>query len=117
MSLNNNSYLSEDEHNDTHSSFSFEKKDEDYISISSETKCENIDLNMIIDNNLESILVPSTDKKTHESQPKMKLRNNSIFKINLMPYLEKDINNIIKNMNINEETNKFLSLNIKTTLK
>ena len=115
MSLNNNSYLFEDEHNDTHSSFSFEKKDEDYISLSSETKCENIDLNMIIDNNLESILVPNTDKKTHEIQPKMKLRNNSIFKINLMPYLEKDINNIIKNMNISEEMKKYLFLNVDET--
>ena len=114
MSLNNNSYLFEDEHNDTHSSFSFEKKDEDYISISSETKCENIDLNMIIDNNLESILVPN-EKKTNETEPKIKLNNNSIFKINLMPYLEKDINNIIKNMNTSEGTKKYLFLNVDET--
>ena len=28
----------------------------------------------------------------------------SIFKVNKMPFLEKDINNLIKKMNIDEET-------------
>ena len=50
-----------------------------------------------------------------QSEPKIKLNNNSIFKINLMPYLEKDINNIIKNMNTSEGTKKYLFLNVDET--
>jgi len=69
MSLNNNCNLFEDHHSnsDTYSLFSFEKKDEDYTSISSEKNVKNIDLNMTIDNNLESILVPN-EKKTNETE-------------------------------------------------
>ena len=111
MFLNYNSNLFEDEYKFTCPLFDFGKKDEDYISISPDKDFENIDLNMIIDNNLENIYVSNTDKKTNEAEPKMKQRNNSLFKINLMPYLEKDINNIIKNMNISEEKKKYLLLN------
>jgi len=54
-------------------------------------------------------------KLMKQSEPKIKLNNNSIFKINLMPYLEKDINNIIKNMNTSEGTKKYLFLNVDET--
>ena len=115
MSLNNNSNLLEDEYKDTSPLFNFEKEDEDYINIFSEKELENIDLNMTIDKNLEYIIASNIEKKTNEIEPKIKSQNYSIFKIDLMPFLEKDINNIIKNMNISEEMKKYLFLNVDET--
>lgn len=69
-----------------------------------------IDLNMHINSYMEDILKPD-DKKTNEGEIDGKSKYNSIFKINKMPYSERDINAIIKKMNINEEMKHLLILN------
>lgn len=100
MNYINNLYLTEYEYTDNCSLFNFEKKDDNYINLSSQKNFANIDLNKNLDNNFGSIMIPNTEKKTIETDLKKKFKNNLIFKINQMPYLEKDINDIIKIMNI-----------------
>ena len=112
MSFIKNCNSIENEYSDTCSLFNTENKENDDFSISSEKSLKNRDLNMSIDNNFKDIMITNTKKNTKEINPKMKLKNHLIFKINKMPYLEKDINNIVKIMNINEEAKNFLSLNV-----
>jgi hypothetical protein len=88
-------YLSNDENNDD---FSLLNLDD----CSSEKNTEILDLDNISNSFIESIIKPIIEKTIIEKP---------IFKINSMPFLEKDINKIIKKMNINEETKIFLFLN------
>ena len=79
--------------------------DEDYASIYS----GNIELNIINDNSFRYILTPAKNK-TNKAEEKEKSDNNPIFNIKIFPFLENDINNIIKTININEEKKKLLFL-------
>ena len=59
---------------------------------------------------IKTIIKPYT-RKRKEADLDGKFECASIFKVNKMPFLEKDINNLIKKMNIDEETKKLLYLN------
>ena len=89
-------YLSNDENNDD--DFSLLNLND----CSSEKNTEILDLDNISNSFIEIIIKPTIEKTIIEKP---------IFKINSMPFLEKDINKIIKKMNINEETKIFLFLN------
>ena len=82
MNYINNLYLTEDEYTDNCSLFNFQKKDDNYINLSSQKNFANIDLNKNLDNNFGSIMIPNTEKKTIETELKKKFKNNLIFKIN-----------------------------------
>ena len=59
---------------------------------------------------IKTIIKPYA-RKRKEADLDGKFECASIFKVNKMPFLEKDINNLIKKMNIDEETKKLLYLN------
>ena len=52
---------------------------------------------------IKTIIKPYA-RKRKEADLDGKFECASIFKVNKMPFLEKDINNLIKKMNIDEET-------------
>ena len=52
---------------------------------------------------IKNIIKPYAGKRK-EADLDGKFECTSIFKVNKMPFLEKDINNLIKKMNIDEET-------------
>ncbi len=69
-------------------------------------------------NDLVKILFIGEESKLKADEIKIKdddftniNKNNPIFKINKMPFFEKDINNLINKMNINEEMKNLLTLN------
>ena len=59
---------------------------------------------------IKTIIKPYA-RKRKEADLDGKFECASIFKVNKMPFLEKDINNLIKKMNIDEVTKKLLYLN------
>ena len=59
---------------------------------------------------IKNIIKPYAGKRK-EADLDGKFECTSIFKVNKMPFLEKDINNLIKKMNIDEKTKKLLYLN------
>ena len=59
---------------------------------------------------IKTIIKPYA-RKRKEADLDGKFECASIFKVNKMPFLEKDINNLIKKMNIDEEKKKLLYLN------
>ena len=63
-----------------------------------------------IESYIKNIIKPYAGKRK-EAGLDGKFECTSIFKVNKMPFLEKDINNLIKKMNIDEETKKLLYLN------
>ena len=63
-----------------------------------------------IETYIKNIIKPYAGKRK-EADLDGKFECTSIFKVNKMPFLEKDINNLIKKMNIDEETKKLLYLN------
>ena len=63
-----------------------------------------------IETYIKNIIKPYAGKRK-EAGLDGKFECTSIFKVNKMPFLEKDINNLIKKMNIDEETKKLLYLN------
>ena len=56
-----------------------------------------------IETYIKNIIKPYAGKRK-EADLDGKFECTSIFKVNKMPFLEKDINNLIKKMNIDEET-------------
>jgi hypothetical protein len=68
----------------------------------------NKELYFIKENDYKRLIFPCTDKINKEANSDGNLKMNSIFRINRIPFHEKDINEIIEKMNIKEEMEQFL---------
>ena len=69
------------------------------------------ELNFLKEDDNKKLMFPSTNKTNKEVNLDGKLKMNSIFRINRIPFYEKNINEIIEKMNINQEKEKLIILN------
>ena len=111
---NNNKLIDEKDFNMP--SFNLENEETNSYNASLNCPLENYEkndkeLNFLKEDDNKKLMFPSTNKTNKEDNLDGKLKMNSIFRINRIPFYEKNINEIIEKMNINQEKEKLIILN------